>query len=272
MRNILPPVILWIASLAAGIAAATASENPLQQGWDNLDGFLFNEAHTSFSRATGFSGSAERERKLGEAVTLLNVQPRTGGNISRATALLQELADAKISDDTDTFARFFLARTLEMHQAPADLAKARAIYLDLLESRPGTPLAEYGASKIALIDLYDNIPAAEFARRVGELEKLEPLLKTSQGRREFHANIGIACAEQDGPPDIMLRHLLAADKEGFTQWQTESIVWVLIADAAEKGGDKELARQYYQKFTGKYKRDNRYYTIQERLKRLTADQ
>lgn len=157
-----------------------------------------------------------------------------------------------------------------MHATPADTAKARSIYLDLLESGSAAPIAEYGASKIVLIDLYDNISRAEFARRLAELEKLVPLLKTAQGRREFHSNIGFACAEMDGPNDKLLRHLKAAEREGFSQWQTESIVWLLIADAAEKSGDLNTARDYFRKFADKYKRDNRFFAVAEKLKRLDA--
>lgn len=260
-----------LAAMAVCMASAKASDNSLEKGWEYLDGFRFNEAHKSFTQGNGNSTGAGRERKLGEAVTLLNVQPRTEGNISKAAEMLQELTSTNTLDDVDTFARFFLARILEMHQTPRDFAKARAAYLDLFKLRPGAPVAEFAASKVVLIDLYDNIPPAEFERRLGELEKLEPLFKTSLGRREFHSNIGMACAELSGPDRKIIEHLVAADKEGYTQWQTESVVWVLIGATAEKMGDKELAKQYYGKFVAKYKRDNRCYTILEKLKHLEAN-
>lgn len=259
---------IGVVSLVSPLQGAQAADDLLAKGWNAQGEFSFNEAQGFFKSASGLSGAAERERKLGEAVALLNVQPRTQGNIARASTVLQEVVDAGTPDKAESFARFYLARIAEIHQTPADLAKARAIYLELLKSGPTVPIAEYGASKIVLIDLYDNITPEEFERRMTELEKLEPFLKTAQGRREFHANIGIACAELGGPNDRLLKHLIAADEEGFTQWQTESIVWLLIADAAEKSGDKELARKYYQKFSEKYKRDNRFYAVMEKLKRL----
>jgi hypothetical protein len=241
-------------------------------GWDDIDKFLFNDARDFFVHAPAVSKAGQRERKLGEAVTLLNTQPRTVENINRAAALLGELEAEKLDDNADAFARFFLGRIAEMHRTPADLAKARAIYIDLLQAKPGSPLAEYVASKVVLIDLYANIPMEEFVHRIDQLETLLPLLRTPQGRREFHANIGIACEELHGPRDKLLAHLIAADKEGFTQWQTESLVWILIADAAEKSGDKETAIRYCEKFAAKYQRDNRCYTVVRKLQHLAGGQ
>ncbi len=256
-----------------GNAATAQTPAPLNAAWTQAASFLTNESNQEFTRSKGLPGIDERERELGEAVTLLNVQPRTSGNIERARTLFKKLgADASSNDDTSIFARFFLARIDENYDDPPQPEAARKLYRELVEHHAGNPLAEAGAASLVLLDLYENIPTDERARRFDELEKLAPLLKTPSGRRDYQLNMGNAYVdfpEIAGAQAKALEHLQAADKEGISRWQSEALAWIAIGELARAENRNDLAAEYYGKFLAKYKRDNRHFTIQKALESLT---
>ena len=265
-------MFIFVFVLIAGLCPSRswAAEDPLVAGWKQATGFLFNESNTSFQAAKGKPGVDERERRLGEAVALLSVQPRSQDNLERVRSGLEGIAAESGTDTAGLIARYLLGRYWEVQVATPDLDKAKTIFWDLAKEGSGNPIAEFGASKVALFELYRS-PKDQLNAKAVELEAWEPLLTTSIGRREFHINLGMALFDLNGDPALVLKHLLAGDREGITRAQTESTVWVLIGDLAEKLGDKQTAATYFRKFVDRYKRDNRRYTVQERLNRLEAN-
>ncbi|HWL51638.1 MAG TPA: tetratricopeptide repeat protein [Chthoniobacteraceae bacterium] len=255
---------LWI-----GVGGATAG--PLDPAWRDASNLLFNQAHQQFQRAAKKEGAAERERMLGHGITLLNLQPRTQSNLEEARALFQRLMAQAPESGEARFAAFYLARLYELYDHPAQPDQARRLYRQLLEDHPGDLLAERSASCLVLLDLYETISDEERTRRFHALESWASRLRTPTGRRDFSLNMGYACLDFpaiEASRARAIHYLLAAEKEGITQHQMEARTWIAIGELARLEGRKELAREYYQKFLTKYRRDNRHYTLQKRLETL----
>lgn len=241
--------------------------------WHDAATFLFNDANKAF-RAAG-PEATERERALGAAISLLNVQPRTTGNLVQARKELERLSSKESNDEVAIFAQYFLARLHAHYESPgASPAEAKRLYRELLTNHAGNPIAEYAASALVLMELYENIQPAERATRFATLEELAPGLKTSSGRRDFHLTMGYAYIDfqTEHSNTKAMEHLIAADAEGITRWQAESEAWIAIGELAKAEGRTDTAATYYGKFLAKYKRDNRHYSIQKRLEALASPQ
>lgn len=256
--------------LVAKESAKPASET-LDHAWQDAATFLANDANKIF-RTTKETPLNERERALGNAVTLLNIQPRTVGNLEQARKEFEKLAASGEKDTPAIFANYFLARICERYESPAKLDEAKKRYRELLETSAGNAVAEYGASALVMMSLYADITPAEREARFAELEQLKPLLKTPSGRRDYHLSMGNAYIDFEASPAKAIEHLLAADAETISRWQVESATWVSIGELARIEGRLDLATTYYGKFLAKYKRDNRHYTIQKRLEALSSAQ
>lgn len=239
--------------------------------WQQASGFLFQEAHQTFQDATD---AEDRERRLGLAVTTLGLQPRTQRNIAVAESGLRKLVAENAEDDAGRKARFFLARVLENHRSdpgPAEIAEARRIYLELLAENTADPLLESGAARIAYIDLYAaGNDADKLASAEAQLRRLEPLLRTPAGRREFHSAVGFTLVELGGDRTAALEHLLAAVQIHNPLPQVQSETLLAAAALAEATGRRDVARKYYTQFVREFSRDSRNFSVRKILENLPA--
>jgi len=261
-------VVLLVATSCLAGAENVQTVSPLRPAWQDAAHFLATDANKSFTQARSHPEVNVGERELGEAITLLNVQPRTAGNILRAREILGKYAAEASAEETSIFARYFLARVYEAFEEPAQPEKALAIYKELVDRYSGDSLAEHSASRLVFIELYDDISSKERDRRFAELEELAPKLKSTMGRRDYHLNMGNAYIDFGGSPVKAIAHLLAAETDGITNRDVEAATWIAIAELGRGEGEIDLARAYYRKFLAKYERDNRHYTIQQRLEAL----
>jgi len=269
-----PPDATKATTPAKAVKPTKPTKPTLENGWEDASSLLFNGARDVFTKADAQPGNEERERSLGLAVTLLNVQPRLQSNLDRARERFEALANGTPKDDLAVAAKYFLARMDAFYEMPPRLENARKLYHELIAEHAGNLYAEYGITQLVLMDLYDDIPTEERARRFSALEELAPRLTTQAGRRGYHINMGNAYLtfgkEGEDFHARAIRHLVAAEAEGITRWQVEAASWIAIGELAQAQGQTDLAKTYYGKFLEKYKRDNRHYTIEQRLKALEA--
>ncbi|HEY5895201.1 MAG TPA: tetratricopeptide repeat protein [Chthoniobacterales bacterium] len=254
---------------AASETGATPSEE-IDQAWEKGATFRFNEANVHFGKLAGKPGIAERERLLGEAITLLNRQPRAQSNITEAGAIFEKLVRENDSDTIAVFAQYFIGRIEQVFLDPPNYEAARRVYRDLLARFPGDVVAERAASHLVLLDLYEDVSKEERLKRLASLETLGNSLNTSMGKREFHINAGQACLDLDISDEKALEHFLLADKEGITRWQTEMAAWVIIAELARTENKREVAIEYYKRIIAKYPSNIRTFTMKKRLESLTG--
>ena len=64
------------------VTALTSSASP----WENMSTGLFNEAHAEFTKLEKAPGADLRSLRYGDAVSLLNIQPRTQSKATHAPA------------------------------------------------------------------------------------------------------------------------------------------------------------------------------------------
>lgn len=250
-------------------SSASPSEK-IDQAWEAGTAFRFNEANVDFRELSGKPGVDERERLLGEAVTLLNRQPRTRSNVTAAQEIFEKLIRANANDTAAIFAQYFLGRIEQVYTAPPNPDAARRAYLGLLARFPGNFIAERAASHLVLLDLYENVSKEERLKRLASLETLGSTLQTPSGKREFYVNLGQACLDLEISDGKALEQFLLADKEGITRWQTEMIVWGIIAELARTEKRRDVAIEYYKKIIAKYPSNIRTYTMKKRLESLTG--
>lgn len=268
--------VILKASTPFGLAessSAPSGQDLVLQGWEQASIFLFDEAHQSFRKAEGQEGVNERDRRLGEAVTLLALQPRTQGNILAAERILEQLGEENPHDATGLAARFHRARVHENHLTPPDIQTARVLYEGVISDASGNPLAELAAARLVLLDLFaaGNEPAA-LAAAEKRLRPLGETLQTDIGRREFHSAMGMSINLLRGDPQTALDHLMKATRFSFPMPQQETEILLVAGALAEEIGDYELARSIYTRFVDNFSRDSRNYSVRRLLEDLPAPQ
>lgn len=253
--------------MAGASLYAAPAEPTLKAAWEAAEDNQAGLAYRIFRSLQGREGIDERERQFGEAVSVLNVQPRTAENIRQAKDLFLELL--KGDDRFAGLSEFFLARLHADYTDPRDLPTAKRFYRSALERGTGDPVVETGAARLVNMTEADHPQPEDAIRALNELEPLASQLKTPQGKRTFHEAMGQGYILA-GELEAGLRHHLIAESFGFTRRQTEAASWVTIAEAARELRKNDIAAEYYRKFLAKYLRDSRSYLIAKKLRELEA--
>lgn len=148
-------LVLFTGQPARGEAPVEA-EADLESAWRDLATLKVSDAYAAFAKTHKTTGS--QESAYGLALCLLNLQPKTTGNIDRAQGLLQELATDGDTDATKINARYFLARIDQVHRNEVDRGAAIEAYRRLLEDFPDQSLAEKAVPKLASALLIQDLP------------------------------------------------------------------------------------------------------------------
>lgn len=257
-----------LAVILPGLRAQSADpvkiENEIKSAWQNTSLGLFNEANRSFASLPG------DEARLGEAVTLMLRQPKTDGNVTRATELLSALIQKSPGSDLAVTASYYLGRIAQTHRSPNDPETARKIFRELIAAHPGHPYADLATVKLAILDLYEQLPDAARRARFDEFTGLAPGLKSNTARRDLHLLLADASQRFGYDPVITLDQLLAADRIGIVRRTEQGNAWIRIGQLAQDTGRFEVARAYYDKYLSTFIRDNRRRMVTERLAALPA--
>lgn len=261
--------------LFASIAALTGSalfsspsvHHQVLSAWQTTSTGLFNDAHTLFS-AHSTLHPTDRETRLGEAMTLLQLQPKTERLITRSVALLDALIKENAHDEIGLNARYFRGRIEHIHRTPADPAAALSHYAQLHHDHPTHPLAAQALIKIALIELYQPQPPEALAASFHTLTEKAHALPPGYGRRDLHLVLGEASLRL-GLGDSSARfHFTEALREGISAPTLRADVLVRLGELARILGDTEEARLHYQAFLDQFPRDSRRLMISQRLSNL----
>lgn len=257
----LSSTVVW--GWGGGCQAAEVADDP----WQAAATFLVADAYRGFSRDKSLD---ENERKFGLAITLLNAQPRTQGNLERALKSFDEIAEAvPHGRPLNALARFFAARVREFYLAIPDLPTASETYIALVKESTGSPVIELAAARAVMIAAFAEPSAGETAlEKTQALESLDPFLTTPEGRREFHATMGYALLDLGGDAGNAVNHFLAADRIGYTHKAAAMRLWLVAAGAAAKAGRGGEALAFYQKMVDTYPHDPRAFTARQRIQAL----
>lgn len=257
------------AALGAGLLTLAANDSPLlDSAWDDAATLRVQEAYGNFSAAEKSKTGDPRDVDFGLAVSLLNLQPRTTGNIDRAEALFTQLIIANPNDEVGIASQYYLARVEQVHRNAPNLPKALHIYDDLIRQHPDHFYAQTAITKVAILKL-DALPStADKSRMLVEVEQLRPLLKDPAARCNFALTLGNACILYHLGDEKAMHYLMEADALGIPVQVVEANVLIRIGNLATRLGRKEIAIAHFEHFLEKFPRNTRSYTVREKIKEL----
>jgi hypothetical protein len=261
-----PPLRRLLLVLAAPslFAAGTRDE---ATAWEQLTVGESAEAHRYFSGIHG--GKRSRFVIYGEAVSLLDIQPRTAARVDRAVELLDSLAASGVEDELTVPVLYLRARIEQIHRASPDLPAALRLYDELFEKHPAHPLAQIAAGKAAMIRIYtaeDDPLGAPLA----SAEALAPRLSDPTARASLHLMIANACVRLGDQPRRSLDHLEAALAAGIHNTKSRGNVLVRIGVLSDEFGRPERAIAAFEEFLREFARDDRAHTLRRRLAGLKS--
>ncbi len=251
--------------LALALPALVLANAPLAGTWEHAATFLVDQANTEFAAAARQSDPVPREVRLGRAVTLLNRQPRTQGNLDEAHELLESLVATDPGDEAAIFAAFYLARLDQDYADPPRPAAAATRYRELLAAHPGHPLAEQSATQLVFLEVYADLPPAELVTRFTDFAAIGDTLRDPAAHANFALALGQAALDLDLPPDLALDQLLNADSLGIASPRIELRAWFQIAELARQLDRPAVAERYYTRILETYPRDERATLVRQRL-------
>lgn len=250
-------------------AASAAPGSSLHDAWAAAAAGVFPEAHALFSQA-GSEAVFPREAKLGQALTLLRLQPKTERRIASAADLLDQLIEEDSTDAVGVEARYFRARVEHVHRMPPRPRAAVQHYEELIRSHPKSALAGQAWVKLALIELYDpesaRSPAETFTRFAEQAAEIE----SSSARRDLHLVLGEAALRLSLGETEALEQFVAASRLEPRLRPTRADTLVRIGELASALGRGETARSHYRLFLEEYPRDPRRLAVAQHLAALDA--
>ena len=232
---------------------------------------LYNESHAEFIKQQKHAAPAEaRTLRFGEAVSLLNVQPRTESNIDKAYEIFEEIIKANPDDDFALEARYMQGRIDQVQRPTPDLAKAEATFAELFAKHPTHLVGQRALVKLAIIRLYAPVDAAERRRRYDELNLAAEKITDPGIIVQIHLLLGEVARRVNYGTAEELKHYLAAEKAGVVKRRLLGDVYIRIADLARLEGKKDIAIDYYTRFLEQFPRTDRRTTIEGYLADLNS--
>lgn len=257
---------VFLSLLGVGVSQA---EEGLAQAWRWVAEQRYAEARAAFEPVLAAGGAGAREARLGLAVALLGVQPKTQANVNRAREVLGPLANGDPADGWALQARYFLGRIAELHEREPDLDLARRFYRGLFEEHPRAPIAQAAAVKYVLLALNAVEPPETKRATIARMEALSGVFAEPAARRDFHVAMTYGYLRH-APEELASarRHALAADAAGFMDAERRRSNLLRIAELSRALDDPATARSYYERFLAEAARDTRALLVRERLAAL----
>lgn len=253
--------------LTALLLAAPLQASALSAGWRYLAGAKPDAALRVFDPALGSSDTAiAREARFGRALSLLLRQPATPAQVEEARQLLTALASG--TDEPALGARYQLGRLAQHHLATPDLPEAARQWRELISAQPNSLWAQTALSRLALLELYELPPERPPAERLAAASALLELATLPAAQSELHLALADAILHYRLPPAGALPHLLAAHRLALLDAPTAADVTVQIAEISALTGDTAQAAAFYQKFLDAFPRDQRRFTVTQKLRAL----
>ncbi len=259
-----------LASSLLALAPASRAVTATDEGWQDLAGYLFRDAHEAFTRD---AAGADRLRALGAAASLLNEPPTTPGKVARAEAQLRDLVTANAGDETALYARYLLARIAHLHR-PAEIPEIEAAYRAVISAAPTHPLAQLAAGKLALVFLYQRLDLT-VTQRLATAAELAPIAGAEQLPETaciYYRVLAEAALFYDVVDDRVLGWLQKANAIGSRDVMTATSLRLQLAEVARALGHREEAIGYYRVYLASaVPTDNRYRTAAEHMAELEEE-
>ena len=262
----LAAVVLAVAVAVVAVAANPASDQIVGRGWEALSRLLFREAHDHFTAA-----QPTREARYGQAMALINLQPKTRDNVATAIVMLRELIADDPDDPTGIAARYFLARTQQLHPFETDVDRALELFDQLIADHPHHYLGEMALVKSGMLRLYAPEAGDRRAELFVALEAAGAKLGHDDAIRDFHLMMADAAGRRGLGQAAALEHLLIVLEVGVATRNLEADLHVRIGELARLTDRPALAAEHYRALLEKFPRDARRYMIEQRLDQVAGE-
>lgn len=264
-------LLRWLRLALAGALAVVSAQGAASDNlWERLARFDFNGVAEELAHERQL---ADREKQLVLGVALLNRQPRTPATVAEAARQFEALVDTNATDDVGRWARYLLARIVQLHRTPASTVEAARQYRELMADGGAHPAAQRALLKLAVLLVYDPEVEPDRAQGFREAEALASRVQDAAAMAELRLMLGRAAVFFRLPPEVCLAHLRAALDAGIATPFLRSATLFAVGEFARESGDRELALSSYRTFLVENPRDQRVKLVREHillLERTTA--
>jgi len=255
--------LLLFTFLHVALAHGAGPAPVLTDAWRALAEGLFSDANELFSAARA-AHPGDRAAQLGEALSLLQLQPHTNSRVQRGVNMLEALLAEDTADEIGVRARYFRARAEHVHRlSPTPLAAA-SHYERVISEHPAHPLAGQATVKLALIRLYRMQTPVELAFEFSGFTERASTLPSAAARRDLHLILGEAALRLDLGEAAALDHFLAALDVGIELRPMRADTLVRVGELAAELSRPDIARAHYAAFMEEFPRDPRFLAVSER--------
>ena len=197
---------------------------------------------------------------------------RRGRGRAAAGKRLEALRRENANDDTGIAAAYYLARIQQVHSFTPDLSAAIAGYRALLAAHPDHLYAQLAAPKLALLLLYDDVPAAEWERRVAEVQALIPRLTAPEAVRDTRLILATALIRLRRDHARAYPLLAACLADGTVARKPHlNLLLAQAAESAQMLGKTAEAAVFYANFLEEFPHDQKSDEIRRRLDGLKKE-
>ena len=263
--------VLLLALSASGLPKIGLADpaGDILQAWEAATNYRYNQAYRAFLRLQKTEDlSIRREAVFGEALMLLNVQPKTSGNIERARELFEGIAEERVDDDLSVQSLYYIGRIYQTHQRVTDYKSSARFFLLAIEREPDHAYGQMAVVRLANVWLYEPVPKAVKLERYERLRALGGNLTFRPAQRDFNYVAGVACLCFELSPERAMEHLKVLETVEVHQPRSRASLYARIGETARKSGDASTARVYFQKFLDEFPRELRTQLIRDRLNQL----
>ncbi len=263
--------LIGLVFLAPNLAGKNIAPDRLKSPWIKATEYRYEEAYREFRALQDVAGGNElRRARFGEALMLLNVQPKTVEKIETAREIFLSFANEGDKDELSIRSFYFLGRINQTHQVEPNWNAASRFHEELIEQWPQHPYAQLALAKYAVTQLYQPTSREEKENRLRNLEKLGKNLTFRPAIRDFHYVVGVACLSLGLSKENALEHLLVVADSDLHQSRSLASIYVRIGETARQLGKHALAIKYYRIFLDRFPRELRTTIVQDRLAEVEA--
>ncbi len=246
------------------IGVTVCSAQPVwDDAWRDTAQISLRAANDQFAGEN--SDESPREAALGEAVTWLELPPKTKGQLERGVVLLRRVKNENPHDELGQCARYLLGRIEQTRRS--DRTESGELR-ELIREHPEGVFGQLAMLKVVLNDLYHRGGDPSMAERFSAAAAFESQFTFPRLRCDFHLIMGNAGIFFEYDLAGALRHLQAAVDSGLVQGTLRADLLVQVGELAKELGQGETALTSYRSFLRENESDGRVMMVRDRIVEL----
>ena len=234
-------------------AISVSAENQNDVGvWRKVSSYLTKEALIVLKDLPSpENAEAQRERDFCAALVTLDQQPLSESRLDDVETRLQTLLALRGDDDIANASRYLLGRIAQIYRGTPQMDAAEKYYRAVLKRGDSDEWAKLARVKLAVLELY-VLPEESRQVRIDAVLALIDNTDDPVTQRDLYRLIARAGMFFNFPPELALKHLLAADEFGGLEGTLGADQLVQIGELAIDQRQPELSAHYYERLREEY--------------------